>query len=65
MRACSGAYQVWPLHSTLLRSVANFENAMLQQTLDALGIRKSRTTAYHPEGDGMVEWFNRMLLYSC
>ena len=40
----------------------NFESAMLQQTLDAFGIRKSRTTAYHPEDDGMVERFNCMLL---
>ena len=40
----------------------NFESAMLQQTLDAFGIRKSRTTAYHPEDDGMVERFNRTLL---
>ena len=40
----------------------NFESSMLQQTLDAFGIRKSRTTAYHPEGDGMVERFNRTLL---
>ena len=35
---------------------------MLHQTLEAFGIKKSRTTAYHPEGDGMVEWFNRTLL---
>ena len=35
---------------------------MLQQTLNAFGIRKSRKTAYHPEGDGMVERFNRTLL---
>ena len=40
----------------------NFESALLQQTLDAFGIRKSRTTAYHLEGNGMVERFNRTLL---
>ena len=39
----------------------NFESTKLQQTLDAFGIRKSRTTTYHPEGDGMVERFNRTL----
>ena len=32
------------------------------KTLDAFGNTKSRTTAYHPLGDGMVERFNRFLL---
>ena len=40
----------------------NFESSLLQQTLDAFGITKSRTTAYHPQGDGMMERFNRFLL---
>ena len=40
----------------------NFESSILAQTLDAFGVHKSRTTAYHPEGDGMVERFNRSLL---
>ena len=40
----------------------NFESSMLHQTLETFGIKKSRTTAYHPEGDGMVERFNRTLL---
>ena len=26
-----------------------------------LGITKLNTTAYHPQCDGMVEWFNRTL----
>ena len=30
--------------------------------LKAFGIVKSRTTAYLPQGDGMVERFNRSLL---
>ena len=41
---------------------ANFESKILKQTLQAYGITKSRTTAYHPQGDGMVERFNRSLL---
>ena len=40
----------------------NFESAILRQTLDAFGITKSHTSAYHPQGDGMVECFNRSLL---
>ena len=40
----------------------NFESTILKQTLDAFGESKSHTTAYHPQGDGMVERFNRSLL---
>ena len=40
----------------------NFESTLLQQTLNAFGTSKSHTTAYHPEGDGMVERFNRSFL---
>ena len=40
----------------------NFESTLSKQTLEAFGINKSRTTAYHPQGDGMVERFNRSLL---
>ena len=40
----------------------NFESTILAQTLQAFGVQKSRTTAYHPQGDGMVERFNRSLL---
>ena len=40
----------------------NFESTILTQVLQAIGIRKSRTTSYHPQGDGMVEHFNRTLL---
>ena len=42
----------------------NFESAILRQTLDAFSINKSRTTAYHLQGDGLVERFNRSLLQS-
>ena len=40
----------------------NFESTILRQTLDAFGTEKSHTTAYHPQGDGMVERLNRSLL---
>ena len=40
----------------------NFESTILRQTVDAFGVTKSRTTAYHPAGDGLVERFNRSLL---
>jgi len=49
---------------------SNFESLLLQQTLDAFGVVKSRTTAYHPEGDGKIKRFNHSLLqmlhsYAC
>ena len=40
----------------------NFESTILRQTLDTFGVSKSRTSAYHPQGDGLVERFNRSLL---
>ena len=40
----------------------NFESTLLRQTLEAFGTSKSHTTAYHPEGDVMVERFNRSVL---
>ena len=40
----------------------NFESIILSQTLEAFGVTKSRTTAYHPAGNGLVEHFNRSLL---
>ena len=35
---------------------------LFREMLTAFGIVKSRTTAYHPQGDGIVERFNRLLL---
>ena len=41
---------------------ANFESTLIEQTMEAFGIKKSHTTSYYPERDGMVERFNRSLL---
>ena len=45
-----------------LRPGRNFESTILRQTLEAFGVSKACTTAYHPQCDGMVEWFNFSLL---
>ena len=39
----------------------NFENTLFQEVCRLLGICKTRTTAYHPEGNGMVDRFNRTM----
>lgn len=40
----------------------NFEAAVFQETMRLFGIDKTRTTALHPQSDGMVERFNRTIL---
>ena len=47
------------LHSDLGQ---NFESIVLKNTLDEFEIRRTRTSAYHPQGAGFVEKFNRSLL---
>ena len=39
----------------------NFESALFTEICHLMGIKKTRTTPYHPQSDGMVERFNRTL----
>ncbi len=39
-----------------------FESILVAEICKVLGIKKTRTTPYHPQGGGMVERFNRTLI---
>lgn len=37
----------------------NFESRIFKEMTDILGIKKTRTTPYHPQSNGLVEIMNR------
>ena len=39
----------------------NFDSTIMHEVYSLMGIKKTRTTAYHPQGDGLVERQNRTL----
>ena len=41
---------------------ANFESNLLREICNLYDIKKTRTTSYHPQGDGFVERMNRTLI---
>lgn len=40
----------------------SFDSTLFKEMCSVLGVEKTRTTPYHPQGDGMVERVNRSLV---
>jgi transposase InsO family protein len=39
----------------------NFESRLMQEFLEQIGVSKTRTTPHHPQSNGMVECYVRMI----
>ena len=59
------AEQIVPRHGVFRRLLSDrggcFLSRLITDLYQLLGIEKKNTTAYHPQGDGLVERFNRTL----
>ena len=48
-------------HNFLSDRGASFLSNLMKEVYNLLGLKKVNTTAYHPQTNGLVEWFNRTL----
>lgn len=55
-------YSLRSSYSSTFRKGRDFECQFVSDMLTTLGVKKSRTSPYHPQGDSQPERFNRTLL---